>query len=509
MKATPIYKEKKIGDKGLLFFLLIYILGTFLRFLYINDKSIWFDEAITYSVVNADINKFLKNQFFNYLSGSPFLWVIFKPTIYLPHSEFFLRLPSAISGMLSIIAVFYLFKKIVSYNTALLATFFFSIHPALIWYSQDARIYSFLLLVQLLSTALIFDEKVKNRIFFWVVTGVISIYAHFYSFIVFFLQVIYFIFKRELRWKHIIFIFFLMIPLIYYSVLLTKFVAHHELMKGLSSVKQIIPSTLLNLYSISGNIPERLLFKSDLYRVLYLIFQNILSFLFILLILFSIFKKEYIKINDPVVNRFYIVIIILILFFFPIIHVIIGFPYNPRYSIILIPLALLLLSLFIEGIKIRILKYLIAGFVSVVFIFNIFLLYTTNTSNYRPFTKEILKEISKSESPIVSNSIYYSLILSYYFPDKKITFVIPEEARKLLNILAPLFENEYFFARKECADLENFLQTKTNFWAILIFSDNWKINCDDILLNYIRFSKRFIKNQNGIIFEVLIPQINN
>lgn len=122
---------------------LILILGLCLRLIAIN-QSLWLDEAIS-----ANAAKQL--SFWQYVTSYPIgdfhppgyfaiLWVwshIFG------FSEIALRMPSVIFGSLTIFVTYLLGKGLFNKKIGLLASLFLAIGPLHIYYSQEARMYSF------------------------------------------------------------------------------------------------------------------------------------------------------------------------------------------------------------------------------------------------------------------------------------------------------------------------------------------------------------------------------
>lgn len=75
-----------------------------------------------------------------------------------PVNELFARLPSVLAGCFSIYFIYKLGKEFFDEKTALLAAFYLAIHPYNIFWSATARIYSFLMLLTILSTIIIYKQ---------------------------------------------------------------------------------------------------------------------------------------------------------------------------------------------------------------------------------------------------------------------------------------------------------------------------------------------------------------
>lgn len=127
----------------------ILFLGAALRIYNLGAVSLWFDEALNMLDIDVlDLNRITiyKNACFSVLHVFfNYFWQK------LGSSEFILRLPSAIFGIISIIVVYSLGKLFFDKKTGLLGALLFSISPLHIYYSQELKMYSSLVLLILLS----------------------------------------------------------------------------------------------------------------------------------------------------------------------------------------------------------------------------------------------------------------------------------------------------------------------------------------------------------------------
>ena len=129
--------------------------GIFFRFYQLGLQELWYDEL--FSTVAAQeplLSDFIYEWAF--CDGNPpgyglFLWLWLKV---FPPTEFYVRLPSAIAGSLSLVLLYFLGKRYVSHRAAIIATILFSFSYGSIFYAQEARSYSFLMLFATLTTFL-------------------------------------------------------------------------------------------------------------------------------------------------------------------------------------------------------------------------------------------------------------------------------------------------------------------------------------------------------------------
>lgn len=162
-----------------LYLSVILILGIFLRFYHLDKASLWFDEAGT--ILKATESKGM----FSSLLAQNHPLAFFEIFVYywskIGNSEFILRLPSAIFGVIGILFIFFLGRLIFDNKTGLISAFILSISPFHIHYSQEIRMYAFIVLfstlsvysfVKLLKTSK--DIYVISYIFF----NILNIYIH-------------------------------------------------------------------------------------------------------------------------------------------------------------------------------------------------------------------------------------------------------------------------------------------------------------------------------------------
>lgn len=122
--------------------ILILLLGLVFRLINLS-QSLWLDEAITaVTLKNLDfldiLTRFSPGDF-----HPPLFYLVEKLwTNIFGYSELALRLPSVFFGLGTIYLVWLLTKSLFSRKTAVLATLLVSINPLLVYYSQEARMYS-------------------------------------------------------------------------------------------------------------------------------------------------------------------------------------------------------------------------------------------------------------------------------------------------------------------------------------------------------------------------------
>jgi len=129
----------------------IVALGAFLRFHKLGFDSLWMDEAVSYTRSVSPLPEMLTDL--EYHDDHPPLYFLMLKCVnrFFPASETVLRFPSAIAGVLAIIAMFFLGRRLYSEKEGLISAAF----TAVLWYpilfSRQARPYEFLMLFTILS----------------------------------------------------------------------------------------------------------------------------------------------------------------------------------------------------------------------------------------------------------------------------------------------------------------------------------------------------------------------
>lgn len=178
----------------------IIILSFILRTYDLGGESIWFDEGASVYSSREPISTIV-----NMLSTGPY-YILYYTILHFwiklfGDSEFSIRFPSVIFGMLSVYVIYKLGKLIFNTKVGLLSSFILSISLYHIRYSQEARPYSLLVLLVLLSNYYlikILENKEKKYIVGYIISSIFMIYAHGYGIFYIISQNIYYIiFKRK------------------------------------------------------------------------------------------------------------------------------------------------------------------------------------------------------------------------------------------------------------------------------------------------------------------------
>ena len=188
---------------------LILLLGFLLRLILIN-QSFWLDEGASLVISNRPFT-----DIFSYLSTDfhpPLHYLITHLTLRLGfRSEFLLRLPNVIFGVLTIYFL-YLLLELLNHKArlkifhrkiphSLIAALFLSLNPLHIYYSQELRMYSLSALLVVLSwylLALFIKTKRNLHLGVFTLVSTLSIYTFYGGFFNLFAQLVFiFIYQRR------------------------------------------------------------------------------------------------------------------------------------------------------------------------------------------------------------------------------------------------------------------------------------------------------------------------
>lgn len=187
----------------------IIILASFLRIYAIDRESLWADELFSVNVVDTDVNKIIETTAND--THPPLYYLILYYWMKLfGDSESSIRFPSVIFSIISVYIIYLIGKNMFNKETGILSAFILSISLFSIRYSQDARFYSLLVLMVLLSNyyfiSIIQERKYgkdRNKIHIagYIIFTTATLYTHNYGLFYLIFQNIYYIFiyRKDIR----------------------------------------------------------------------------------------------------------------------------------------------------------------------------------------------------------------------------------------------------------------------------------------------------------------------
>ncbi len=160
------------------------ILAAVLRFLGIGHQGFWFDEGNTVLLIHLSPGKML--GLIPQTESTPPLYycVAWVWARIFGFGEAGLRSLSAIAGVLTVPVAYAAAAKLISRRAGLVAAALTACNPLLIWYSQEARSYSMLVLltgVSLLAFAYARATPSPRLLAVWVIAAALALATHYYA----------------------------------------------------------------------------------------------------------------------------------------------------------------------------------------------------------------------------------------------------------------------------------------------------------------------------------------
>jgi mannosyltransferase len=172
----------------LLALLAIMLLGAALRFYGLSVQSLWAFELASWEFSDRDtLSQVIQGVQSDIQPPLYFLVLHFTQWIF-GDSEWALRLPSALAGWLCIPAIYLLGRRLYSRREGLIAALFLAVLWAPIYYGQEARSYSMLILLSILTSYFWWDvmlnlryrmELPKREATWYIICAVLCAYVHY------------------------------------------------------------------------------------------------------------------------------------------------------------------------------------------------------------------------------------------------------------------------------------------------------------------------------------------
>jgi mannosyltransferase len=180
-------------------------LAVLLALLFLGDKSLWLDEAISVAIALAD-----RSTMWQVISQGEanmgLYYLLLSGWLHLGQNEFVVRSLSVLFAVLTVPTVFAVGSRLFNKQVGLMAALVLAVIPFFVEYSQEARSYSLVLLLSSLSSYLfvqIVRRPSKLILAAYAVTGALAVYAHVFSAFVLAAQAISlpFLHRSAIPWK--------------------------------------------------------------------------------------------------------------------------------------------------------------------------------------------------------------------------------------------------------------------------------------------------------------------
>jgi mannosyltransferase len=154
--------------------------AAFLRIVTLGRPSFWLDEAASSMLARTDWHTFFAALMHRQVNMALY-YVLLRGWIHLGHSEALMRTLSVLFGVAAVPVMYQLASNIFGRKTARISALLLSVHQFHVQYSQEARGYSLLVFLGLLSSHFfvrLWSRPVRTTWLAYTVTSVLLIYAH-------------------------------------------------------------------------------------------------------------------------------------------------------------------------------------------------------------------------------------------------------------------------------------------------------------------------------------------
>ncbi len=127
-------------QKGL--FPAVFLVSLLLRLINLGAQGLWFDETYTAYVAGQPFERMMQFLISDGVHPPLYYWFMAVWIRLFGASEWSLRLPSAICGALAVWMLYLLVRRMAGETEAIFSAILLGMSPFLLWYSQDARMYS-------------------------------------------------------------------------------------------------------------------------------------------------------------------------------------------------------------------------------------------------------------------------------------------------------------------------------------------------------------------------------
>jgi 4-amino-4-deoxy-L-arabinose transferase-like glycosyltransferase len=181
--ASARTPERASSPTEVILVVLITSLAAALRFHSLAAKSFWFDEGVSVAIARLDWYNFVRILWRREANMSLY-YLLLRFWLHFGGSEFFVRSLSVLFAFSSIPAIYVLGRRLFDSRVGLISAVLLAANAYHVQYSQDARSYSLMVLICLLSSRYflkcISEPSRRNRLVY-VVISALAVYAQFFS----------------------------------------------------------------------------------------------------------------------------------------------------------------------------------------------------------------------------------------------------------------------------------------------------------------------------------------
>lgn len=214
------------------------VAGAVLRLSTLNTRSFWLDEATSVRQAGWSIAEMLAWEAHN-VHPPLFHTLLHFWMVAFGRAELVVRLFSVMWGLAAIPLVYWAARAFYDRRTALIATAVIALSPFFIWYAQEARMYTMMLVFAMLSTGAMWRALERRRWGWWALyalaTGAGLMTQYFFAFLVLG-QALYLLIGREHRHARPILAWLgaMVVAALPFAWWAPRVIAHRELLRGVT-----------------------------------------------------------------------------------------------------------------------------------------------------------------------------------------------------------------------------------------------------------------------------------
>jgi uncharacterized membrane protein len=185
----------------------ILLFAAVLRLTLLGHKSLWLDEAATFTLSTSSLHAFAREWWAREANATAY-FLLERLWLHLGHNEWILRFPSVVFGVVGVGAIYSFARRSFGMPVARISAFLLAVNPAHIEHSQDARAYTMAMCLAVLSCVLLIDAIEEGRWKVWaayVLVSALAVYSHYFASLVLMAQACSLIAipREKLRWRQI------------------------------------------------------------------------------------------------------------------------------------------------------------------------------------------------------------------------------------------------------------------------------------------------------------------
>ena len=161
----------------------IVLLATILRLSLLGHKSLWLDEAATYTLATDSWHAFAREWWAREANATAY-YMLEKGWLLFGRSEWMLRFSSAVFGVMGVIWTYVYAKRAFGGRVAWIAAFLLAVNPAHVDHSQEARFYPMAMWLVLCASLLLLRAIEEGGARWWtayVLVGTLAVYSHVFA----------------------------------------------------------------------------------------------------------------------------------------------------------------------------------------------------------------------------------------------------------------------------------------------------------------------------------------